>query len=155
MARRQLRRRLGGGTLGTTDLVHEAYTKLAGARDLRLNDKEHLLAVSARAIRQVLVSRARARLRARRGGGGPLGRLPTDFPDREPETEGLLDVDRALRALQAGSPQLAEIFECRYFGGLSEEETADALGLSLRTVQRGWKRARAWLRLGLESASAS
>jgi RNA polymerase sigma factor (TIGR02999 family) len=108
------------------------------------------MAVTACAMRQVLVSRARARLRAKRGGGEAV--LPLDEArwGREHDAEGLLDLDRALDRLRESDVQLARVFECRYFGGLSEDETAQALGVSLRTAQRAWMRARAWLRAELE-----
>jgi RNA polymerase sigma factor (TIGR02999 family) len=150
MARRHLRRMPGGGTLDTIGLVHEAYLKLAGSPGLRLNDRDHLLAVTARAMRQVLVSRARARLRDKRGGGAAAVTLNDDHWARGSEAESLLDLDRALGRLREHDGRLAAIFECRYFGGLSEEETARAMDTSLRTVQRGWMRARAWLRAELE-----
>lgn len=151
LARRHLRRLPGGHTLDTTGLVHEAYLKLARSPSLRLHDRGHLLAVTACAMRQVLVSRARARFRVKRGSGA----RPLEFDDDRSaadgvDAEGLLDLDRALTDLRARDPRLASIFECRYFGGLSEEETATALHLSLRTAQRGWMRARAWLRAALE-----
>lgn len=151
LARRHLRRLPGGNTLDTTGLVHEAYLKLARSPSLRLHDRGHLLAVTACAMRQVLVSRARARFRVKRGSGA----RPLELDEQRSAAEGLdaeslLDLDRALSELRAHDARLAQIFECRYFGGLSEEETASALHLSLRTAQRGWMRARAWLRASLE-----
>lgn len=151
LARRHLRRVPGGHTLNTTGLVHEAYLKLARSPGLRLNDPGHLMAVTACAMRQVLVGRARARLRVKRGAGDANVELDeTRVPADQADAEGLLDLDRALARLRGHDERLAAIFECRYFGGLSEEETAAALGLSLRTAQRGWMRARAWLRADLE-----
>ncbi|HET9314769.1 MAG TPA: ECF-type sigma factor [Vicinamibacteria bacterium] len=151
LARRHLRRLPGGHTLDTTGLVHEAYLKLARSPGLRLNDRGHLMAVTARAMRQVLVGRARARLRVKRGAGeAPVELDESRLPGDRGDAEALLDLDRALTRLRTHDPRLASIFECRYFGGLSEEETAEALGLSLRTAQRGWMRARAWLRSDLE-----
>jgi RNA polymerase sigma factor (TIGR02999 family) len=150
LARSHLRRVPGGHTLNTTGLVHEAYLKLARSPGLRLNDRGHLMAVTACAMRQVLVSRARARLRAKRGRGESALELDETRLRTEPDAERLLDIDRALDGLRQRDERLARIFECRYFGGLGEEETAEALGLSLRTVQRGWMRARAWLRSVLE-----
>ena len=152
LARRHLRRLPGGHTLDTTGLVHEAYLKLARSPGLRLHDRGHLLAVTACAMRQVLVSRARARLRVKRGAGARAARARR-APLRRGgvDAESLLDLDRALvGAARARSRASPSIFECRYFGGLCEEETAEALDLSLRTAQRGWMRARAWLRAALE-----
>lgn len=150
LARSHLRRVPGGHTLNTTGLVHEAYLKLARSPGLRLNDRGHLMAVTACAMRQVLVSRARARVRAKRGSGESAVEFDDARHGHEPDAERLIDLDRALEGLRQRDAGLAAIFECRYFGGLSEDETADALGLSLRTVQRGWMRARAWLREELE-----
>jgi RNA polymerase sigma factor (TIGR02999 family) len=154
LARRHLRRHSPAGrTLDTTGLVHEAYLKLARSPSLRVNDSGHVLAVMACAMRQVLVSRARARLRAKRGGGELAVTLDESAAaGRAPAAEALLDLDRALARLRERDRRLAAIFECRYFG-MSEEETAAALGLTLRTVQRGWMRARAWLRVALEGSS--
>jgi RNA polymerase sigma factor (TIGR02999 family) len=151
MARRHLRRGPRGPTLDTTALVHEAYLKLAASPGLRLNDRGHLMAVTARAMRQVIVSRARARLADKRGGGEVARSLEEGQVGRAPAAEWVLDLDRALERLRARDEQLARVFECRYFAGLGEEETAEALSVSLRTVQRAWMRARAWLRSELEA----
>ena len=151
LARRHLRRGpRGGQTLDTTGLVHEAYLKLAGSPALRLRDPGHLMAVTACAMRQVMVSRARARLADKRGGGVAPVELEEGQVGLEPAAEWLIDLDRALTGLRAHDERLAQIFECRYFAGLSEEETAEALGISLRTGQRAWMRARAWLRDALQ-----
>jgi RNA polymerase sigma factor (TIGR02999 family) len=148
LARRHLRRLGAGHTLDTTGLVHEAYLKLAASPTFRPQSEGHLLAVTIRAMRQVLVSRARARLAVKRDQRQPGAREPSAGA-QERDAEQVLDLDRALGRLQRDSPALAEIFECRYFGALGEEETARALGCSLRSVQRGWMRARAWLRAEL------
>ena len=151
LARRQLYRGpRGGQTLNTTGLVHEAYLKLAGSSGLQLRDRGHLMAVTACAMRQVMVSRARARLADKRGGGIVPVELEEGQVGREPAAEWLIDLDRALAGLRDHDERLAQVFECRYFAGLSEEETAEALGTSLRTVQRGWMKSRAWLRDSLE-----
>jgi RNA polymerase sigma factor (TIGR02999 family) len=153
LARRHLRRGPRGYSLDTTGLVHEAYLKLAAAEGLELRDQDHLMAVTARVMRQVLVDRARARLRQKRGSGQAAEEIDEGrLPGGGASAEWLLDVDGALQRLRARDPELARIFECRYFGGFEEEETARALGLSLRTTQRGWMRARAWLRSELEPA---
>jgi RNA polymerase sigma factor (TIGR02999 family) len=146
MAHRHLRRGPRGATLDTTGLVHEAYLKLAGSPGLRLNDRGHLMAVTARAMRQVIVSRARTRLARKRGGGEPIVTLDEEKAGTAPAPEWLLDLDRALDRLRDRDEQLAQVFECRFFAGLGEQETAEALGIPLRTAQRAWLRARAWLR---------
>jgi RNA polymerase sigma factor (TIGR02999 family) len=151
LARRHLRRGPKGYTLDTNGLVHEAYLKLAASQGLELKDRDHLMAVTARVMRQVLVDRARSRLRQKRGSGQAAQELDGDrVPAAGSPPERLLDVDRALQRLRERDPELARIFECRFFGGLEEAETARALGLSLRTTQRGFMRARAWLRADLD-----
>jgi RNA polymerase sigma factor (TIGR02999 family) len=156
LARRHLRRGPRGHTLDTTGLVHEAYLKLVGNEGLRLQDRGHLMAVAACAMRQVLVDRAKARFRKKRGSGQEAEPLAEAASPDEPGPEFLLDLDRALQGLAQHDPQLVRVFECRYFGGLSEAETAESLGVSLRTAQRAWMRARAWLReaLGAEAPRA-
>jgi RNA polymerase sigma factor (TIGR02999 family) len=146
IAHRHLRRGPRGATLDTTGLVHEAYLKLAHSPGLRLNDRGHLMAVTARAMRQVIVSRARARLARKRGGGELVVTLDEEKAGTAPAPEWLLDLDRALDRLRERDEQLARVFECRFFAGLGEEETAQAMGVPLRTAQRAWLRARAWLR---------
>ena len=155
LARRHIRRGPRGQTLNTTGLVHETYLKLAGSPELRLRDRGHLMAVTACAMRQVMVSRARARLADKRGGGVVPVELEEGQVGLEPAAEWLIDLDRALAGLRDHDERLAQVFECRYFAGLSEEETAEALGTSLRTVQRGWMRSRAWLRDALRSGAGS
>jgi RNA polymerase sigma factor (TIGR02999 family) len=147
LARRHIRRGPRGQTLNTTGLVHE------GSPELRLRDRGHLMAVTACAMRQVMVSRARARLADKRGGGVAPVELEEEQVGMEPAAEWLIDLDRALAGLRDHDERLAQVFECRYFGGLSEEETAEALGTSLRTVQRGWMRGRAWLRDALQAGA--
>jgi RNA polymerase sigma factor (TIGR02999 family) len=109
------------------------------------------MAVTARAMRQVIVSRARARLARKRGGGEVALALEEERAGAvgAPSPEWLLDLDRALDGLRQRDELLARVFECRFFAGLGEEETAEALGVPLRTAQRAWMRARAWLRAEL------
>jgi RNA polymerase sigma factor (TIGR02999 family) len=154
VARRQLRRDGGAKSLATTELVHEAYLKLAAHEGLRLEDRRHLLAVSALAMKQVIVGHARARAALKRGAGLEPMPLDEDAVAVEAQAGQLLDLDRALERLRAYDEQLASIVDCRYFAGMSEEETSEALGLSLRSAQRGWMRARAWLRCELEGGAA-
>lgn len=146
VARAQLRRGRPGATLGTTVLVHELYLKMADQRRLDARDRGHFLAISAHAMRQVIADYARRRTASKRGGDAdpvPLDELP-EIAHRE--ARWLLDVDRALERLAARDERMARVVECRFFAGFSEEETAAALHSSLRTVQRDWMRARAWLR---------
>jgi RNA polymerase sigma factor (TIGR02999 family) len=138
-----------GATIETTELVHEAYLKvLAGVRG-QLPDRTHFLALASLAMRQVLVDRARARHRLKRDGGGRVTfdeeRIVAD--DRP---EALLQLDEALTWLAGLEPRLARVVECRFFGGLTEEEIAEVLGVTVRTVQRDWAKARMLLRSALE-----
>lgn len=150
IARAHLRRQRSGHTLGTTGIVHEAYLKLVDPASNGYQDKNHFLAVAARAMRQVIISYARRHAAGKRGGGERA--LPLDERDIpvQSQAEAILDVDRALARLEEFEPRLARVVECRFFAGLDEEETAAALGISTRTVQRDWMRARAWLREELE-----
>lgn len=149
MARAQLRRIRPGDTLDTTALVHEAYLKLVDQTRAEWRDRGHFMAVTATAMRQILIDYARGRARAKRGGGAVAAPLDEAHVAVVGEAERLLDIDRALHQLAAIDPRLVRVVECRYFAGYSDEETAEALGLSLRTAQRDWLRARAWLRQAL------
>jgi RNA polymerase sigma factor (TIGR02999 family) len=151
LARAHLRRRGGGRTLDTTGLVHEAWIKMAGQDGIDVRDRGHFLAVSAHAMRQVLVDLARARSAAKRRPAGERVTFDENVAAGDLEVEAMLDLDRALERLRAHDERLGRVVECRYFAGLSEEETAEALGVSLRTAQRDWLRARAWLREELSS----
>ena len=151
LARRQLRRLRPGQTLTTTALVHEAFVKLVKG-PLKAEDRTHFLALAARAMRQILVDYARGRARQKRGGGADHTPLDEGQVSASREAERMLERDLALQKLAELDPRLVRVVECRYFAGLSEEETADALGVSLRTAQRDWLRARAWLREALGRA---
>jgi RNA polymerase sigma factor (TIGR02999 family) len=149
VARSQLRRLRAGETLDTTGLVHEAYLRLVDQTRAPWQNRGHFFAVSAMAMRQILIDHARERSRLKRGGGLQRAELDDAALAVAADAERLLDLDRALDGLQAADPRLARTVECRYFAGLSEQETADALGVSLRTAQRDWLKARAWLRAAL------
>lgn len=145
IARRQLRRG-APQTLNTTGLVHEAYLKLVDPSRVDWQDRGHFLAVSARAMRQVIIGYARKRSAVKRGGGERPVTLDEAQIAVDEQADRLLALDRALERLGGKDPRLARVVECRFFAGLSEEETAQALGVSLRTAQRDWMRARAWLK---------
>lgn len=147
IARRQLRGK--GRTLDTTALVHELYLKIAG-QEPELVDRQHLMALSACAMRQVIVSHARKQLADKRGGGISPISYDEIHASVDAQAEWMLDLDRALDRLRENNERLAQTFECRYFAGMTEEETAEALDVSLRTAQRDWNRARAWIRSELE-----
>ena len=147
LARRQLRGQPSGRTLNTTSLVHEAYLKLVNQSKASFQDRAHFFRVAARAMRQIVVDYARHRSAQKRGGDQPV--IPLDqlqIGVRE-QAEVMVQVDEALGRLADLDGRLVQMVECRFFAGLTREETAEAFGISTRTVERDWKRARAWLRL--------
>ena len=142
-ARAQLRRTRDA--VDTTVLVHEAYLKLAGGAQLAAVDRNHLLALSARAMRQVLVDDARARKADKRGGGQDALTLTSALDNGEAAAIEVLALDELLASLHAVDERAAHIVELRYFGGYSEIEIAGMLGISDRTLRRDWRKARAFL----------
>jgi RNA polymerase sigma factor (TIGR02999 family) len=145
LARRQIRRAAADRALTTNTLIHEAYLKLVDQTRVVIEDRHHFFALAAKAMRHLLVDDARRRGAQKRGAGrdpAPLEEGVLLVEDRGPE---LMAVDRALERLEAADPRLGRIVELRFFGGLSVEETADALDLSPRTVKRDWQKARAFL----------
>ena len=147
---RMVRRGKASETLNTTSLVHEAYFKLISSPgNVEWNDRAHFFAVAARAMRQVLVNAARDRKAAKRG-GGHLRVTLTDYEQNHPiDPHELLALNDALTRLEEINERQARVIECRFFGGLSVDETAQALGISDRTVKRDWRFARAWLGMQL------
>lgn len=154
IARAHLRRGPSGRTLGATGVVHEAYFKLAGQAGVEWESRGHFLAVAARAMRQVIIAYARRGAAAKRGGDERPVTLEEDQIAIENQADSLLDLERALERLARYDEQLVRTVECRYFAGLNEEETAEAMATSVRTVQRNWARARAWLREALSEGGA-
>jgi RNA polymerase sigma factor (TIGR02999 family) len=146
IARAHLRRLPSGQTLETNGLVHEAWMKLVDRTRADWQDRVHFLAVASRAMRQVVVDYARRRRAGKRGGGARALQLDESSLAVEAQADWLLTLDTALERLGEHNPRLVRVVECRYFAGLGEEETAGVLGVSLRTAQRDWLRARAWLR---------
>jgi RNA polymerase sigma factor (TIGR02999 family) len=138
------------GTLSTTALVHEAYLKLVDQSRAGWNDRSHFLALASLAMRHVLVDRARERDTLKRG--GERRRITLDDAELavDADADVLLQLNDALDRLAAFEPRLAQVVECRFFGGLTDAETAEALGLTSRTVQRDWVKARVLLRRALE-----
>ncbi|WP_395789574.1 ECF-type sigma factor [Aquimonas sp.] len=143
--RQRLRGGERGNTLSTTALLQEAYLQLVEETGVDWQSRTHFFAICARAMRRILVDAARQRSCDKRGGGQPDLTLKTDLMAIDEQAEDILSVNLALDSLREFNERLAQVVECRYFGGLTEEETAAALGASLRTVQRDWLRARAWL----------
>lgn len=146
IAARQLRNERPGHTLCTTALVHEAWLELSRLDRIKWQNRNHYLALAAQAMRRVLVDHAVARRAQKRGGGQPVQSLEDDplvlVHGREAE---LLDLDDALQRLARLDPRQSRVVECRFFGGMSVEETAAALDISPATVKRDWTLARAWL----------
>lgn len=145
LAKRHMARQREGHTLQTTDLVNEAYLKLAHARRSGWKNRLHFFAVASRAMRSVLVDHARRRAYAKRG-GNPI-RVSLNEADQISQDRSLevVAVDAALSRLAALDPRKARVVELRYFAGLSVEEVSQVLDLSSRTIKREWRWARAWL----------
>jgi RNA polymerase sigma factor (TIGR02999 family) len=144
LAHYHMRRERGGHSLQTTALVNEAYLRLVGYTRMRWQNRAHFLAVSAQAMRRILVDHAR-RHNLKRGARAEHVSLDADAvmcPDR---SDDFVSLDDALTALAERAPRKAQVVELRFFGGLSVEETAEALGVSSITVMREWKTAKAWL----------
>jgi RNA polymerase sigma factor (TIGR02999 family) len=134
-----------GQTLQATALVHEAWLKLAGNPQASWNDRQHFFRAAAESMRQILIARARAKQRLRRGASPVRVNLDDVDAAEEAEPEALLLVDEALLLLAREHPDKAELVKLRFYAGLSIEESAEALGVSHKTVQRRWIHARAWL----------
>ena len=147
-------RRLGGapfeGSLDTTELVHETYLRLVDARRVDLPHRANFLALSSEVMRNLLVDRARARLAAKRGGGVTPLELDDDQWVSEENLEVIADLDDALERLAALKPRQEQLLQHRYFGGLTLEESATAIGVSLATAKRELRLARAWLAVELK-----
>ena len=140
-----------GGTLSTTALVHEAYLKLMDQSQGRWKDRAHFYAVASLAMRHVMIDLAKARHALKRGGAQRRVSLDDEELSVDDQAEALLQLDDALGRLAAFDSRLAKVVECRFFGGLSEDEIAEALGVTVRTVRRDWAKARVLLRRAMET----
>ena len=145
VARRHLQREPSGHTLTTTDLVHQAYVQLADQTRAHWTSRAHFMAVAAMAMRRILVDHARSRRAVRNGGA--LQRVPLESvaPAAEERADLLVALDEALDRLRRLDERQARVVECRFFGGMTEEETAEALGIGVRTARRDWVKAKSWL----------
>lgn len=152
MAHRQLQRERTDHTLNTTSLVHEAYLKLVDQKRATWADRAHFFAIAARVMRRILVDYARRHRAAKRG---TRQRVPLDATAEEvgaeERAELLVALDDALTTLAAVDARLVQVVECRFFGDLTEDETATALGVTARTVRRDWIKAKKWLHRALET----
>ncbi|MGE5091570.1 MAG: ECF-type sigma factor [Bacillota bacterium] len=142
MARRQLHRELGDRAMQPTSLVHEAYMKLNTGSALQAGDRAHFLAIAGRAMRQVLVDDARRRSAAKRGEPWQHVTLGDEAETAALSPADILSLDDAMNQLE---PRQRQVVDCRFFGGMEEQEIAAALGVTERTVRRDWVKARAWL----------
>ena len=145
IAHRALRGERTGHTLGTTGLVHEAYLGLVDQTRLEYRDRAHFYGIAARAMRHILVDYARRHGAAKRGGNQRAISLDEAILAVEDRAEALLALDEALSELEALDPRLGQVVQCRFFGGLTEEETGEVLGVTARTVRRDWLKAKGWL----------
>lgn len=161
LAKAQRRRWKGNDTLNTTALLHEAYLKLAGQESPAWESRSHFLSVASRAMRQILIDYAKRRSAAKRGGTYPhvsfeemrdALRTPAGFTDER--MDALVVLDESLERLGATNPRQSRIVECRFFGGMTIDDTAEALGVSPATVKRGWSTALAWLYRDLKRSDA-
>lgn len=144
MARRYVRRERRDLSLPATGLVNECYLRLVDAQQVDWQNRAHFLALAGRMMRRILVDVARARQYRKRGGGAEHVAVDDQITAPEPDRD-LVALDEALRALAVVDQRKANVVELRFFGGLSNEETADALGVSAKTVMRDWQVAKVWL----------
>ena len=154
VARRELAMR-PADTLSATALVNELYLKLVGAQGRAWNDRAHFLAIASVAMRHILVDRARRRTATKRGGTRRAVTLDENVGAARTQAESLLEIHDALDRLAVIDARLARVVECRFFGGMSDEEIAEALGVTTRTIRRDWVKARALLSHALAAAAPS
>lgn len=150
IAHGQLRRERDDHTLNTTALVHEAYLKLVDQTQVQWADCSHFFAVATQAMRRILVDYARRYRAEKRGGSNERVALSDAMLVAEDRADTLIALDEALTRLAEIDDRLSRVVECRFFGGLTEEETAAALGVTARTVKRDWAKAKGWLHRALE-----
>jgi RNA polymerase sigma-70 factor, ECF subfamily len=151
LAKRYMRKERSGHTLQTSGLVNEAYLRLVGVKDVRWQNQAHFFAVSARLMRRILVDFARAKHELKRGGDAQQVSLDEALLVSPESNTDVLALDEALTRLFALHRRQGEVVEMRYFGGLTEEEIAEVLKVSVRTVQQDWRLARLWLYRELRS----
>lgn len=154
IAQHQLQKDRSGHTLSPTDLVHESYLNLVNRTRCSWNDRAHFFAVAARAMRHVLIDYARKRNAQKRGGKRHRITLDDRMIAIDEQTADLLALDDALRQLAERDSRMVKVVECRFFGGMTLEETAEAVDVSVRTIQRDWIRAKAYLHQMLSESPA-
>lgn len=151
IARNQLRGERAGHTLQTTELVHEAYMKMVDHETVDWQDRQHFFAVAARAMRQILVDHARKRTAQKRGGEAEEVPLEDVTPRQDVGPGDLIALNDALDRLAEHDERMAQVVECRFFGGYTTQETADVLDVSRSTVVRDWRAAQAWLNRAMQA----
>lgn len=149
LARHQRRSLRPGQTLDTVALVNEAYLEMAEETGIEWQSRAHFFGITSRSMRRIVVDHLRRRFSQKRGAGKVAIDVDPDQLGVEDKAELILAVHRALDSLSFLEPRLVQVVECRFFVGMTEDEIAVALGTSVRTVQRDWKRARAWLHKAL------
>jgi RNA polymerase sigma factor (TIGR02999 family) len=155
IARRHMAGERPGHTLQTSALVNEVYLRLVGSRQVQWQNRTHFFSMSAQLMRRILVDFARRRQYRKRGGGALLITLHDELAVSPSQTTDLVAIDDALKALEAFDPRKARVVELRFFGGLSVEETAEALKVSADTVVRDWKLAKVWLQRELTKGTTN
>ena len=153
MARRMLAGERAGHGWRPTELINESYIRLLGWRGVRWQNRAHFYAATARMMRRVLVDAARARHASKRGSGAVATSIDSAGLATDPPSVDLLALEQALTALAAVAERASQVVELRFFGGLSVEETAEALGVSVRTVINDWNTARVWLYQRLKASN--
>jgi RNA polymerase sigma factor (TIGR02999 family) len=152
LAHQRLRKAVNERSLNTTGLVHEAYLRLIDTSAAQFNDRDHFLAFASRVMRNVLVDHARKRTAAKRGSGAPVAELHDETWVNDVDSDRVTELDEALTRLEQIDERQARMVEQRYFGGLTLEEIAATMNVSLATVKRDLRSARAWLALELDEA---
>ncbi len=158
LAQHQLKQERSGHTINATALVHEAYLKLIDQKDAAWQNRAHFMAIAAQAMRRILIDYARRRLAEKRGGSIAVITYDEELHAREARAEELIAIDEALEQLRRQNERQAQIVEFQFFGGLTQDEIAEVLKISVPTVRRDWRTARAWLTValgGLDSNSQS
>ena len=145
LARRKLRGERADHTLNTTALVHEAYEKLVQQDRMTWQNRAHFMGVAALSMRRILINYAHKRNAQKRGGGEPVATFEDGMAPRDVQAEELIDLDDALKRLEKLDERQAKVVTYRFFGGLTQKEIAEVLGVSVPTVRRDWRLARAWL----------
>lgn len=154
LAQHQLKRERPDHTLNATGLVHEAYLKLIDQKEAAWQNRAHFMAVAAQAMRRILIDYARRRLADKRGGNIAVVTYDEELHSREARAEEIIALDLALEQLHRRSARQAQIVEYQFFGGLTHEEISEVLGVSIATVRRDWRIAKAWLTVALGAAES-